>query len=323
MSGRNEPKELDRVLNECVERMVKGASVQDCLEAYPDRAEELRSLLLTAARLQGSLGTRPTQQGREAGRRRLLEAIASGVERRRRAFPGVSRPWRAAGVALSGILVLFLSGAGVVWASSDSLPDETLYPVKRTVERVRYSWPLQSDDARAQYSADLAARRGGELVEMARRHKERHLEPLSQRIERNLERTTEISVGNAGEVLPPASGPAGGEPSPQEEARYREVLARRQRLQYIRQRLDRDYEATMAHLRDVEAYTSPEFQPRVRFAMERVTEHYDRALRRMDALLDGAPPGAGPRFRRFPGERRGDDLRPGPAPAPSPWQPAR
>ena len=64
------------------------------------------------------------------------------------------RMWAATATAV----IVFVGGFGVVRASSDSLPGDTLYGVKRTVERVQLAWPLRSDESKARYSGINAGR---------------------------------------------------------------------------------------------------------------------------------------------------------------------
>ena len=42
-------KEFENILDGCLESVLRGESVEACLELYPDYAEELRPLLMTAA----------------------------------------------------------------------------------------------------------------------------------------------------------------------------------------------------------------------------------------------------------------------------------
>ena len=54
-------KGFDRTLDECVERMLRGESIEQCLAAHPEKAEELRPLLevVLAARQASAIEPRP------------------------------------------------------------------------------------------------------------------------------------------------------------------------------------------------------------------------------------------------------------------------
>ncbi len=41
-------KRFDNVLNECLERLLKGETIEQCLQSYPEQAAELEPLLRTA-----------------------------------------------------------------------------------------------------------------------------------------------------------------------------------------------------------------------------------------------------------------------------------
>jgi hypothetical protein len=55
---------LERVLDECLEGLARGQTVEQCLARHPDLADQLRPMLLTAARLQVGRRARPTVEFR-------------------------------------------------------------------------------------------------------------------------------------------------------------------------------------------------------------------------------------------------------------------
>ena len=183
-------KRLDDVLNECIDRLGRGASIEDCLADHADVAEELRPLLLTAHVLQSAARLRARAEARTAGRARLEQVMAAQRAKRRwqPALPGPIMAWAAS----AAMLVMVLGGFGVVSASSGSVPGDALYPVKRTVERVQLAWPLQSDEAKARRSERLASKRAEELVKVLERGDTVKAEQVSLRITHNLERATRI-----------------------------------------------------------------------------------------------------------------------------------
>ena len=146
----------------CLSALEMGASLESCVQLYPDLADELRPVL-EAARAAGSLavGGDPT-----TGRQQPVPAAA--MNRSRTHLLGLAAQWRPAQsrrggslgagahamlgagfwkhllrlprqalVALVIALALVLTSGGLVAASAQSLPGEALYPVKRAVESLR------------------------------------------------------------------------------------------------------------------------------------------------------------------------------------------
>jgi len=148
--------EFDGILDVCLERLRAGASVADCLATYPQQAEVLRPLLILAADLQ----LVPVPQARPAafvaGRQRMLAALdareLSGTQDSSAFFErlvcyggqvcaGLQRLFAfrlARRLVLSVVLIVCVMGAPLlVAASSNSLPGDWLYPVKRSWESTR------------------------------------------------------------------------------------------------------------------------------------------------------------------------------------------
>ena len=121
---------------------------------YPQQADQLRPLLETAiaARRHYDAAPEPPPGKLVAGRARLL-AEAARYKKQVAAVP--IRPdkpvtqrrfaLKFANALLATALILASIGTGVAWAAQDSLPGDTLYPAKLTVEDLRLS--LTSDPA--------------------------------------------------------------------------------------------------------------------------------------------------------------------------------
>ncbi len=132
-------------LEECLEALKAGESLEACLARYPGQAEALRPLLATIARLE-ELGSVPPPRPAEAaarGRAAFLAAVAqyrrAQEQRRLHRFsflrlPGWSISWATAVAAL--LLVVVLT-TGTVVVSAGALPGDVLYPVKRATEQVQ------------------------------------------------------------------------------------------------------------------------------------------------------------------------------------------
>lgn len=165
--------EFSQALNDCLDRLVQGEDIRECLRRYPQQAGELEPLLHVAlATIRASEQVKPDPSARARNFARFSEAVQA-----RSARPAVRHSWlsfrwlplaRPVAVGLASIIV-FVMGAGVATAaSSDSVPGEPLYWVKTTKESVEGRLP-RSDDGRANYEANLAQVRGKELSKLIER----------------------------------------------------------------------------------------------------------------------------------------------------------
>lgn len=129
-------REFDRILDECLDRLSRGASVEECLAAHPERAEELRPLLLSAREMMVAGAAVPRSAAKIAGRERLLRERArlAGMQVERPSFferllahPGVWAPAAAAVIIalIIGILALWPAGEKSPVASVPSSPSES------------------------------------------------------------------------------------------------------------------------------------------------------------------------------------------------------
>lgn len=157
-------KSFDDILDICLDRiMVKGDTIEQCLESYPEQAAELEPLLRAALSTAKSCSlVEPRPEYKASARNRLLSALEAREKKkteRRMPLWGWQRRWA---VALAAVLVLILVGVGTVSASASSLPGDTLYPVKTTTEKVQGFFTLGSE-AKANFNMKLAQRRLDEL----------------------------------------------------------------------------------------------------------------------------------------------------------------
>lgn len=157
-------KGLEEILNICLERItVKGDSIEQCLENYPEHTAELEPLLRAALSIRAaSSAIKPRPEFKGVAKYRLLSAIeAGGKKRTERSIP-LWRWQRRWAVALATILILVLIGGSTVTASASSLPGDVLYPVKTATEKVQGFFTFGSE-AKASFHMKLAQRRLNEL----------------------------------------------------------------------------------------------------------------------------------------------------------------
>ena len=161
-------RDFQTILNECLQELETGQPLDTILERYPEEADELRPLLLTAQNLKAVPIARPRSHVKQAGWQRFLgEAIALRRARERRPVFSLWRPLlRPVAVAASLLLMLFLLGSSAtVYAASNSLPDSPLYPLKLATEEARL-WIVFDEDDRAGILLDQSETRMTEIREL-------------------------------------------------------------------------------------------------------------------------------------------------------------
>ena len=196
--------ETERILARCLGALDKGETVEESLARYPDKRDELEPLLHAAQITRTTPSVVPSPDFREGARDRMVSMIrekesetARHHTTRRRGFlkwlfphAGVSGPVRrsalAATAALTALLVVTAASVGVVHASSDTLPGDSLYPVKLAAERLRMAISLtQNEELRLRLQ--FASERLEEANELAARNRGEEIEPLMRQYAAELE----------------------------------------------------------------------------------------------------------------------------------------
>ena len=156
-------RKIDTILAECLAALESGATVEQCLQRYPQEAEELRPLLEMWTALQ-QVPPAPTPHPAVIahGKARMFEAVDRRfAARRRRSFLGALRlPRWAPAVAM--VVIVAMGMAGTTALAASALPGDILYPVKTATENLRLFLTL-SPEARAELEAELQAERLEEI----------------------------------------------------------------------------------------------------------------------------------------------------------------
>ncbi len=134
----------DDALEICLQALEQGADIESCLVRYPYWADELRSLLETAAQAKSTLSIDVPADAMRRSRMRVLQQAAELREQQYRTkLPLSFFGWRSgrftrlALTALAVLIFLLTGGTGLVSAASSTVPGDNLYPVKRTWENVQ------------------------------------------------------------------------------------------------------------------------------------------------------------------------------------------
>lgn len=187
---------LSDIVNECLEALRHGESIDDCLSRHPDIADELRPLLTAAVAMAGVAPTRD-DSARRLAHTRFEGAVRHHLATNRRGSPGrfSIREWwnnRASGwsrvwvVGFASMALFVIMSTGAAYASTDALPDSPLYPVKRATEHARLAITF-SDESRAIYHLELIERRTLELAAVAESGDQQKAEELSRDVLKNIE----------------------------------------------------------------------------------------------------------------------------------------
>lgn len=99
-------KAFNKILDECVDRLNRGETVEDCLATYPEHAEELEPLLRVVFDAQTAYRLIPSPTAKMAGRKRFNAALEALKHRQKERQPwsqwfmGRSRVWVTAAVVI-------------------------------------------------------------------------------------------------------------------------------------------------------------------------------------------------------------------------------
>ena len=159
-------------LETCLQALEKGETLDAALARYPALKADLRPLLEASHHAQSlRLGSGQALAGspvsdvvQRRARSRLLQRAAEMREAKR----APRRTWlfnfRLLAVTLM-LVVFFLSGTGLVNASTTSLPGDNLYPVKRTWEDVRLIFTF-NEESREGLELEYESERVDEIDEL-------------------------------------------------------------------------------------------------------------------------------------------------------------
>jgi len=166
------PAETAQLLEECLQRMQMGETLDRILGDYPDQAEELRPLLESARLAQANALYLPPTSGQQRSRAQFLEEAA----RQARSQPKFAFPQlRFASLLLSAVILMLVGGFTLTLASGRSLPGQPLYGVKRSVEQAQLA--LSGDAlARIRLEDTFDQRRAEEVRQLILSGKEQPVE---------------------------------------------------------------------------------------------------------------------------------------------------
>ena len=143
-----------RILANCLDAIEQQeSSLEECLAQHPDQCLTLSELLPVAQTLRSAPAVMPSLDFRMDARQRLLARLPA---RRSRHVTWASKRLISLQVGLILLMVVTLA-TSVVTASAQALPNDVLYPVKRTIEHLRLAFAadtVRSGDLRLVFAAE-------------------------------------------------------------------------------------------------------------------------------------------------------------------------
>jgi hypothetical protein len=170
--------EFDNILDGCLERVIKGETVEACLAGFPDYAAELEPLLRTALATREAVAIGPRPEFRERAGYEFQAAIREMAPQVSGGFFGWFPRWAT---VVTVVIVVLLALSGTVAAAFNSLPDSPLYQVKLATETVRLAF-APSPLGKAELYARFADERVAEIVGMAEKGNIEQVERATERM---------------------------------------------------------------------------------------------------------------------------------------------
>jgi hypothetical protein len=186
-------RKLDDIFNECYERIRSGESLESCLSKYPEYAAQLEPLLRTAldiGRRASYIQPRPEFKHWALVRLEGQQNYNHISQQRQPPKPGRFSLRQSWVVAVAAVLIVLLAGGGTVIASSNAMPDDTLYPVKLATEEARLTFAI-TDAQKAQVHIQLAETRAVEVETMANEGKTEQAAITAEKFAEELERASQ------------------------------------------------------------------------------------------------------------------------------------
>ncbi len=166
-------REFDNVLDECLEQLlIKGETVEQCLQSFPQHADKLKPLLETALATKKASAIQPRLEFRDRARAQLHLVLPLTEFKKSSPIFDWQLRWVT---AVATVLTLLLAGGGTVAAASGSMPDEPLYPVKLATEQVQLVL-TPSTIGKMELYTRLADKRVLEIARLADENKSEQIE---------------------------------------------------------------------------------------------------------------------------------------------------
>ncbi|MBI2857191.1 MAG: hypothetical protein HYX95_02625 [Chloroflexi bacterium] len=195
---------IERILDECIDRLQQGDSIEQCLSRYPGEAAELEPLLRTAASLREAARLSPADHFKSRVRAQALFALQQACQKQPRPSR-VRFGWaRPLATVAAGVLAMAVVSAGTVAASADSLPGQPLYGVKTVVEKAQLAI-TPSEVGKAKLLAGFADKRVAEIAQLVDSGDVEQVKATSVRMAQELKRIRFAQAQSSRQAAPAAA----------------------------------------------------------------------------------------------------------------------
>ena len=281
-------KNFEDILDDCLERLlVKGETIEDCLAIYPQQADALKPLLQTALATKKAAAIEPRPEFRARARYQFHTALQEIASQKSRPFSIWRVRWTT---VLTTIIVMLLASGGMIAASSTSMPDEPLYPVKLAVEQLQLRLTFSSQGKASLY-AEFADRRVTEIIHMAQEGNVSLAESVTQRLDNQLAMIATLAVtdrqdssmleGAAQETIPETKlqpPPTVVTPDAITDAGISDIYTEDEEMSELASLLQQNADKNAAALRNALATAPEELKPALLQAIAVSEAGYDNAL---------------------------------------------
>jgi hypothetical protein len=162
---------IDLILDECLDQIRQGESLESCLAAHPQQEEMLRPLLETAAAMRTAAYQRSSEMVLQKGRERMFAMIDQEYPKQPVSENTLSRytvqllTWITGkenidmklvtrfAIAFALVLVVIASLGTTAVSASSALPGDLLYPIKTSAQdaQLLLTWDAQARQALEQH----------------------------------------------------------------------------------------------------------------------------------------------------------------------------
>ncbi|MDO8578329.1 MAG: DUF5667 domain-containing protein [Dehalococcoidales bacterium] len=200
--------EFDDILNQCLERILRGETVDQCLSRFPQYADKLKPLLDTGLRVKKATAVQPRPEFRTNARLQFQAALNAPESKPKVSFfYWLKQPQWTAVTAFALLVVL---GTATAALANGSMPDQPLYPVKLAMEKIQIAL-APSAESRGELYARLLQRRVDEITRMAEKNKPDKIQLVTNRLDSMVLGIASLTVAgvenNASKTAVPAIAP--------------------------------------------------------------------------------------------------------------------
>tara|TARA_B100001559_G_C16480234_1_gene613388 strand:+ start:80 stop:1090 length:1011 start_codon:yes stop_codon:yes gene_type:complete len=186
----------NKILDECIDLILhQDYSLDDCLDKYPEVRVELSQDLQLATSVTSKLKIDINEETKSKAKNLLIEKfnnqkiqepakIRLGPDKFIKGISSIMTRWSSIAAAI--LLFTTVGTTSLVSASSNSNPDENLYPVKRTYENMRLRFTFDQE-RKNELRLGYSTKRIEEMTIMANKGVFEQIEILQEDLEKNIE----------------------------------------------------------------------------------------------------------------------------------------